>query len=183
MGPVGIDVDARGRSGASERDDLLDFETALTPRPRKSTVSPIPDSPEDTMPKTLQQKATFRAAPDKLFDIYLSSRKHSAATGAKAVMSRQVGGRFMAHAGHLHGRNLAIVRKRLIVQSWRASNWSKRDLDSILVLVFSKVRGGGRVAMVHMNVPDAHAASINRGWNEYYWKPWKAHLRRESRAR
>jgi activator of HSP90 ATPase len=69
------------------------------------------------------------------------------------------------------------------VQSWRASNWRKRDLDSILVLVFSKVRGGSRVAMVHMNVPDAHAASINRGWNEYYWKPWKAYLRRESRAR
>ena len=111
------------------------------------------------MPKTIQQKATFRASPETLFDLYLSSRKHSAATGAKAMMSRKVGGKFTAHAGHLHGRNLAIVPKRLIVQSWRGSDWKKRDLDSILVLVFSRVRGGGRISMVHMNVPDAPASS------------------------
>ena len=130
------------------------------------------------MAKTIQQKATFRASPDKLFDMYLSSRKHTAATGAKAVMSRKVGGRFTAHGSHLRGRNVAIVPKRLIVQAWRATNWKKGDLDSILVLVFSKVRGGGRVTMTHVNVPDANAASINRGWRDYYWTPWKAYLRR-----
>ena len=135
------------------------------------------------MPKTIQQKVSFRASPNTLFEIYLSSRKHSAATSARAVMSRAVGGKFMAHAGHLRGRNLVIVPKSLIVQSWRGSNWNTRDLDSILVLVFSPVRGGGRISMVHVNVPDAHAASINRGWKEYYWKPWKAYLRRTSRGR
>lgn len=135
------------------------------------------------MPRTLQQQVTFRATPETLFDIYLSSRKHSAATGAKAVMSRTVGGRFTAHGAHLSGRNLAIVPRRLIVQSWRGSNWKQRDLDSILILVFSRVRGGGRISMVHANVPDAHAASIDRGWRAYYWTPWKAYLRRSSRAR
>ena len=50
------------------------------------------------MPKTIQHKVTFRASPDALFDLYLSSREHSAATGAKAVMSRTVGGQFMAAA-------------------------------------------------------------------------------------
>ena len=135
------------------------------------------------MPKTIQQKATFRASPDMLFDMYLSSRKHSAATGAKAAMSRNVGGKFTAHGDHLRGKNLAVVPKRLIVQSWRATNWKTRDLDSILVLVFSKVRGGGRVTMIHANVPDAHVASITRGWTEYYWDRWKAYLRRSSRAR
>jgi activator of HSP90 ATPase len=134
------------------------------------------------MSKTIHQKVTFRASPDALFDTYLSSRKHSAATGAKAVMSRRVGGTFSAHAGHLRGRNLAIVPKRLIVQAWRGSNWKKGDLDSILVLVFSRVRGGGRISMTQVNVPDANAASITRGWDEYYWKPWKKSLRRKGRA-
>lgn len=87
----------------------------------------------------------------------------------------------MAHAGRLRGRNLAIVPKRLIVQSGRGSNWKKPDLDSILVLVFSKIRGGGRISMVHVNVPDAHAASISRGWGQYYWKPWRAYLRKEAK--
>ena len=134
------------------------------------------------MPRTIQQTVTFRVPPDQLFDTYLSSRKHTVATEAKAVMSRAVGAKFMAHAGHLRGRNLAIVSKRLIVQSWRGSNWKKRDLDSILVLVFSRARGGGRISLVQVNVPDAHASSIDRGWLQYYWKPWKTHLRRKSRA-
>jgi activator of HSP90 ATPase len=129
------------------------------------------------MSKTIHQTVTFRASPDALFDTYLSSRKHSAATGAKAVMSRRVGATFSAHAGHLHGRNLAVVPKRLIVQSWRASNWKKRDLDSTLVLVFSRVPGGGRISMTHVNVPAANAASLTRGWDDYYWKPWKKYLR------
>ncbi len=133
------------------------------------------------MSKTIHQNVTLRASPDVLFDTYLSSRKHSAATGAKAVMSRRVGGTFSAHAGHLRGRNLAITPKRLIVQSWRGSNWKKQDLDSTLVLVFSRVPGGGRISMTHVNVPDANAASITRGWDEYYWKPWKKSLRRRSR--
>jgi uncharacterized protein YndB with AHSA1/START domain len=130
------------------------------------------------MPKTIQQKATFRVSPDVLFELYLNSRKHSAATGAKAAMSRKVGGTFTAHGTHLRGRNLAIVPKRLIVQSWRATNWKKRDLDSVLTLVFSRVPGGAQVAMVHANVPDAHAASITRGWKDYYWDRWRAYLRR-----
>ena len=135
------------------------------------------------MPRTIQQTVTFRVPPDQLFDTYLSSRKHTAATGARAVMSRTVGGKFTAHAGHLKGQNLTIVSKRLIVQSWRGSNWKKRDLDSILVLVFSRAQGGGRISMVHVNVPDAHASSINRGWRQYYWKPWKASLRRKPARR
>jgi activator of HSP90 ATPase len=135
------------------------------------------------MPRTIQQRVTFRASPDTLFDLYLGTRLHTLATGAEAVMSRKVGGRFMAHAGHLRGRNLAIVPKRLIVQAWRATNWKTRDLDSILVLVFSKAGRGGRVTMIHANVPDANAASIERGWHQYYWRPWKAYLRRQSRRR
>lgn len=36
--------------------------------------------------------------------------------------------------------------------------------------------------MTHVNVPGANAASITRGWDEYYWKPWKKSLRRKDRA-
>jgi activator of HSP90 ATPase len=134
------------------------------------------------VPKTIQQAVTFRASPERLFDIYLSSRLHSAATGARAVMSRKVGGAFMAHGGHLRGRNLAIVPGRLVVQSWRGSNWKKRDLDSTLVLAFSRAPGGGRIAMTHVNVPDANAASITRGWSDYYWKPFRKYLKRSPKG-
>ena len=31
--------------------------------------------------------------------------------------------------------------------------------------------GGGRITLTHVNVPDANAASINRGWRQYYRRP------------
>src|SRR5262245_38583293 len=75
------------------------------------------------VPRTIRQTVTFRASPERLFALYASSREHSAATGARAVVSRRVGGAFSAYGGHLCGRNLAMVPGRLIVQSWRGSDW------------------------------------------------------------
>ena len=63
---------------------------------------------------------------------------------------------------------LAILPKRLIVQSWRGSDWRKSEPDSILVLAFSPARRGGRVTLVHAHVPTRHRAGVPRG---------QAHLR------
>ena len=130
------------------------------------------------MAKTIQQTVTFNASPDELFDIYLDSKKHSAAVNDKAAISRAAGRKFSVFDGYITGTNLLIVPKRLIVQSWRGSDWKGREPDSVLILAFSKAKGGGQIALVHANVPDTHAASINKGWRQYYWTPWKDYVRR-----
>jgi len=130
------------------------------------------------MAKTILQTVRFSVPPERLFDIYMDSRKHSAATDSRASISRRVGGRFTAHDGWIRGKNLVVVPKRLIVQSWRGADWKKTELDSILILTFSGARGRARLTMVHANVPERSYAGISRGWNTYYWKPWRAHLRR-----
>lgn len=131
------------------------------------------------MAKTIQQTVKFSASPARLFNIYMDSKKHSAATNSRATVSRKVGGKFTAFDGALSGRMLAVVPNRMIVQAWRGSNWKKTDLDSVLILTFSKAPGGGRVNLVHANIADQRHASIQRGWTTYYWKPWKAYLRRK----
>ncbi len=128
------------------------------------------------MAKTIRQTARFSVPLDVLFDTYLDSKKHSAATRSKASVSRRVGGKFSAFHGMLQGRNLAIVPKRMIVQAWRSPDWKRTDLDSILILTFSKARGGGQIDLVHANIPDHAYPGIRRGWPKYYWKPWKAYL-------
>ena len=133
------------------------------------------------MAKTIQQSVKFRVSPEELFDIYMNSKKHSAATNSRVSVSRKVTGRFTAFGGMLRGKILALAPKRMIVQSWRGSDWKKTDLDSILILTFSRVRRGGRISLVHANVPDRHYAGINKGWAKYYWKPWKAYLKRKGR--
>lgn len=64
------------------------------------------------------------------------------------------------------------------MQSWRAETWKKSDPDSLLILLFSKVRGGGQIELIYVNVPDHTCQIIKKGWPEHYWNPWKAHLKR-----
>lgn len=135
------------------------------------------------MAKTLQQTARFSVPPNVLFDTYLDSKKHSAATKSKVSVSRRVGGKFSAFHGMLQGRNLAIVPNRMIVQAWRSLDWKRTEPDSILILTFSKAPGGGQIDLVHANIPDHAFPGIRRGWPKYYWKPWNAYLSRQAAAR
>jgi activator of HSP90 ATPase len=128
------------------------------------------------MAKTVQQTVLFDATPARLFDLYMDAKKHAAATGAPAVVARRVGGAFSVHNGQLVGRTLHLVPNRLVVQSWRSVHWPKDDLDSILTLIFSRYDDRGRVTLVHANVPDADYAGVKNGWNQYYWRRWKAYL-------
>jgi activator of HSP90 ATPase len=130
------------------------------------------------MAKTIVQSTRYRASPAALFELYADSKKHSAVIGARAVVSRRAGGRFSAFNGGLVGRNLLVSPGRLIVQTWRSKGWKKSDPDSILVLAFGDAPGGGRVDMVHANVPDRDSATIRSGWVKHYWKPWRVYLAR-----
>ncbi len=130
------------------------------------------------MPKTIEQAVTFRTTPERLYRLYLSSRQHAAACGGwgKAKIEARVGGR-MAMAPHITGKFLSLVPGKLIVQTWRGSDWKRSELHSVLILTFARRQGACRLTMVHANVPDAHARSITKGWFTYYWQPWKKYLR------
>ena len=32
--------------------------------------------------------------------------------------------------------------------------------------------------MIHANVPDFETTGVKEGWNSYYWKPWKAYIKK-----
>ncbi|PYM95750.1 MAG: hypothetical protein DME04_03925 [Candidatus Rokuibacteriota bacterium] len=133
------------------------------------------------MAKTIQQSVTFRTTPERLYDVYMDSKKHAAAIDATASMGRRAGGRFSAYGGMLRGRILALVPGRMIVQSWRGADWRKGELESILILTFSRARGDARLDLVHANIPDRRVAGVRRGWSTYYWRPWRIYLRRARR--
>lgn len=132
------------------------------------------------MIKPIVQSVTFKASPKELFAMFTDSKKHSAATGAKASVSAKAGAKFTAFDGMLSGRNLLVVPDSMIVQAWRASHWKKDDLDSILIVTFSKAAGGGNVDLVHVGVPQHDHKGVTEGWPQYYWTPWKAYLKQLS---
>ncbi len=134
------------------------------------------------MTPAIQQRVRFNVPPARLFKLYMDSKQHSAATRAKAVVSGRVGGKFSAFDGTISGKFLAIVPNRMIVQSWRSKHWKETDLDSILVLTFSEIRRGGQIDLVHVNVPAHDHDGVTRGWEKYYWKPWRGYLKHGART-
>ncbi len=128
------------------------------------------------MTKTLTQCVTFKnCSPEKLYGIYMDSKKHAAAIGSKATVQNRLGGNFSAF-GMLKGKFLALAKNKMIVQTWRSSKFSKSDKDSILILRFEQVDGGARIDLVHVFIPDHDYGDIKKGWPNYYWKPWQKYL-------
>jgi activator of HSP90 ATPase len=128
--------------------------------------------------KTIVQTVNFNASPEMLFSLYVNSKKHSASTGSAAGISSTIGGRCEAYDGSLTGVTLGAVKNRVFVQTWRADDWTPEQPDSVLTLFFEKNGKGGRLTMVHANIPDEHYPGIKTGWTEYYWNPWKRFLAR-----
>ena len=128
------------------------------------------------MPKTIQQTVVLPAPADKLFDMYLDPKQHAAITGGEVVVSPEPGSEFKAFNGVLSGRMLAVVPNRMVVQTWRSSNWRAGDLDSILVLTFFDDPAGGRIELVHVNVADHDYDGVNEGWEKFYWTPWRRYI-------
>ena len=136
-----------------------------------------------TVTKAIQQSVRFAATPEKLFEMYLDSKQHSASTGGRAKLSRKPGGKFTAWNEQLRGHNLLIIPNRMIVQAWRSTHWKASESDSILILEFSEAAGGAQVDLVHVNVPQHDHKGVRKGWPAYYWKPWKKYLAGTSKAK
>jgi len=71
------------------------------------------------MCKTIKQPVKFKASPAVVYELLADSRKHSAVTGRKAVISDAVGGTFFTCENEISGITVDLVPGRRIVQAWR----------------------------------------------------------------
>jgi activator of HSP90 ATPase len=127
------------------------------------------------MNKVIEQTVKFEnTTPEHLFDIFTDPEKHSEILGgAEVIISKKEGARFSCFDGNVTGKNLLVIPGKMIVQSWRGNVWGKNDPDSILTLVFSTIKTGAQIYMVHANTPE----QFDERWNEFYWKPIKQYLK------
>jgi activator of HSP90 ATPase len=125
--------------------------------------------------KTIRQSVTLKATPHQVYEALMDSRRHSQFTGAKATISREVGGEITTYDGYITGRNLELEPDRRIVQTWRANDWLE-GLESQVTFSLTAVPGGTRLSLTHRGVPDGEYESIKQGWIAYYWTPLKVML-------
>jgi activator of HSP90 ATPase len=134
------------------------------------------------MTPVIEQTVSFpNVTPAELYELFMDSAKHSAATGMPAKVSRKLGGKWSAFGGMILGKTLALVPNRMIVQAWRSSTWKKSDSDSVLVVRFEKTKNGAAAYLAHIGVPSYDHKGVTEGWKKYYWEPWKKYL--EARRR
>jgi activator of HSP90 ATPase len=125
--------------------------------------------------KKIKQSITFRAPVHDVFELLVDSRKHSAFTGDKAVISRKVGGKFKAYGDYIEGKILEIVKDKKIVQSWRASDWPA-GIYSKVIFELEKSGKSTKLKFSQEGVPEEQFKDIKQGWIDFYWEPMKEFL-------
>ena len=122
--------------------------------------------------KTIRQTVLFKVSSHEVFEALMDSKKHSKFSGAKASISRKIGGKFSVYNGYAAGKNLEIIPDKKIIQSWCASDWDEAAISTV-VFEFSTIKSGSRLQFTHSQIPAEHAESIAQGWKDFYWKPMK----------
>ena len=130
------------------------------------------------MPQTITQKVLLKGTtPDVVYTMYLTPKHHTALTGSThADISAKQGTSFELWDGYITGKNLQLVKDRLIVQAWRGSDWNDNDADSTFMLLLEKKDDDVLIHMTHANIPDEFVKDIKKGWTTHYWKPWQKYL-------
>ncbi|MFT4570637.1 MAG: activator of HSP90 ATPase [Hyphomicrobiaceae bacterium] len=125
------------------------------------------------MPKTLQLTVTLPGSPDELFDAYTDQKLHGAWVGSPMFVATSPGGEFRAFNDQVSGRILHTAPKRMIVQTWRSMGWKPGDGDSVLIITLTAVGSETQLDLVQVGIPDDDFDNVEKGWESYYWKPWR----------
>src|SRR5258706_15856823 len=106
------------------------------------------------MSKTITQKIVFKnSKASELYSMFLDSRQHTKLTGNNpSKISAKEGAKFSAHGGYCWGKNLQLVKDKLIVQSWRAADWKKTVIYSPFLFSFLKKKNNSVLALDDSNL-------------------------------
>lgn len=130
------------------------------------------------MCKTIKQRVKFKANPATVYDLLADSRKHSAVTGRRAVISKKIGGTFSALAGEVTGVNVDLVPGRRIVQAWRHRRFPEGIFSMAAVTLTPTPDGGTEAVLVHRGVPKDLIPETEQAWRDQYWSRIKSYLDR-----
>ncbi|HLW89921.1 MAG TPA: SRPBCC domain-containing protein [Roseiarcus sp.] len=124
---------------------------------------------------------TLPAPPEVIYETWLDSKGHSAMTGGEAKMSKKVGADVSAWDGYITGKNIELVKGRRIVQSWRTSEFSEADPDSIITVTLAPTKTGSRLTLHHAKVPDGQTSYEKGGWQDSYFTPMKNYFAKKKK--
>ncbi|MCH2235212.1 MAG: SRPBCC domain-containing protein [Crocinitomicaceae bacterium] len=96
-------------------------------------------------------------------------------TGRDAEGKAEVGASFSAWDSYIWGENKALEPHSKIVQTWRTSEFTEEDEDSILEIHFKEVENGTELTIKHTNIPEGQS-QYQKGWDDHYIIPMREHF-------
>lgn len=127
------------------------------------------------MTKTIHQTIYFSASPFEVFESLMDEKKHAAFTNSRAKIDRKIGGEFSVWDGYATGVNKELIQDKLIVQTWRASDWPE-SAESIVKFEISKEGDKTKLVFTQTGVPNDFENDVANGWKDFYWEPLEKYL-------
>ena len=122
--------------------------------------------------------AIIPAAPEQIYEAWLSSEGHSQMTGNQAEVQAGIGGAFKAWDGYIWGKTLELEPYRRIVQAWRTSEFPEDSPDSRVEDLLEETMDGTKITLIHTNIPAGQGEEYKQGWEESYFTPMRAYFSR-----
>lgn len=132
------------------------------------------------MAENISVSAVIPVEPDVLFEAWLSSDAHSAFTGSLADIDPRTGGKFSVWDGYITGNTILVDPPVKIVQHWRTTDFPEGSPDSLLTITFEKVKGGTKLTLNQLNIPDGQGEEYKEGWSDFYFEPMQAYFKEEA---
>lgn len=126
--------------------------------------------------KEIRHQVMINATPKRVFEALMDQKKHEAFTGAKAKISRKVGGAFQCYGTYIKGINIEVTPGKRIVQAWRSQDWPEGHYSIVTFALAKRAGGKTQLRFTQIGVPSRDYADKNRGWRTHYWEPLKRYL-------
>lgn len=119
--------------------------------------------------KTIKKMYLIHAGPDHVFELLTDPGKIEKWSGSPAEMDLKTESHFSLWGGSIHGINRKLTRTQ-IIQDWKENKWE--NFSQVTMNLKAEDHGTlTRLELIHENIPDGSAESINQGWDEYYFGP------------
>ena len=145
-------------------------------KPAKKAAKKAASAKASSSTATLVQHVFVAASPADVYRALTDPTEHGAFTSTLVTGAPVEGGSFTASSGYILGTFDKLDENKLIVQSWKTTEWPKGAPPSRLEISLEDAGDGTELTMTHSEVPTSQAEDYRQGWIDYYWTPLRAHF-------
>ena len=122
------------------------------------------------------QHVFIAATPAQIYGALTNPAEHGAFTQTVVTGDAVEGGAYSASSGYILGTFEKLESNKLIVSSWKTTEWPRGAAPSRLEISLEDAGDGTELTMTHSEVPLSQAETYRQGWIDWYWTPLRSYF-------